>query len=65
MRPSKYDDKSARVHIKKLIQLLETPTVLTNSTKISRKAEEIKSANRSRSNSNIGDEEGSQQKPSE
>ena len=30
MRAAKYDEKCARVHIKKLISILETPNVLTN-----------------------------------
>lgn len=51
MKPCKYDDKSARAHIKRLVQLLETPQVLTNNVKQAKKAEESKSASRSRSNS--------------
>jgi len=51
MKPCKYDDKSARNHIRKLISLLETPSVLTNSVKQTKKAEESKSAQRSRSSS--------------
>ena len=30
MKPAKYDDKAARIHIKKLVSILECPTVLTN-----------------------------------
>jgi len=56
MRPCKYDDKSARLHIKKLVALLETPSVLTNNVKTTRKVEETKSAQRSRSASNAGDD---------
>lgn len=55
MRPCKYDDKSARHHIKRLIQLLEQPTVLTTT------GEQPKKQSRSRSNSNADD----QQKPNE
>jgi hypothetical protein len=55
MRPCKYDDKSARTHIKKLVSLLETPTVLTNNAKVTRKPEETKSGSRSRSASNVSD----------
>jgi len=44
LRPCKYDDKTARVHITKLITLLETPSVLTNNVNSTKKAEESKSA---------------------
>ena len=57
MKPTKYDDKSARLHIKKLVSILETPTVLTNNVTTTRKAEESKSAGRSRTASNAGEEE--------
>lgn len=57
MRSCKYDDKSARLHIKKLVSILENPIVLTNNYKTARKAEESKSASRSRSTSNVGDEQ--------
>jgi hypothetical protein len=63
MRSCKYDDKSARLHIKKLISILENPIVLTNNYKAAQKAEESKSAPRSRSASNAGDE--SNKKPNE
>lgn len=53
LRSCKYDDKSARVHIKKLVSLLQTPIVLTSNIKTTRKAEESKSASRSRSSSNV------------
>ena len=54
MRPTKYDEKSARTHIKRFVNLLETPQVLTNNTRAStRKVEESKSAQRSRSNSTV------------
>lgn len=55
MRPCKYDEKSARHHIKRLIQLLEQPTTLTTS------GDAPKKQSRSRSNSNADE----QQKPSE
>lgn len=66
MRPAKYDDKSARLHIKKLINLLETPSVLTTNAKPSRKVEETKTAQRSRSNSHASDADAAKiDKPSE
>ena len=33
MRPSKYDEKASRIHISKLISILESPTVLTSNQK--------------------------------
>jgi hypothetical protein len=66
MRSCKYDDKSARVHIKKLVNLLETPSVLTTNAKPSPKIEESKSASRSRSTSNVSENEVPKEpKPSE
>ena len=53
MRPTKYDDKAARTHIKKLVSILECPSVLTTNQK-SNKA--TISAPRSRSASQVGDE---------
>jgi protein TIF31 len=53
LRPCKYEDRSARAHIKKLVGILETPIVLTSNVKTTRKAEETKSASRSRSSSNV------------
>lgn len=68
MRPAKYDDKSARSHIKKLVSMLEAPPVLTNGVKQTKKVEESKSGQRSRSAS-FNEEESAQaqkeQKPSE
>lgn len=67
MRPAKYDDKSARLHITKLVTLLETPSVLTNSVKVTKNYEESKSAQRSRSASFSEQDATSEQerKPSE
>ena len=33
MKPAKYDEKAARIHISKLISILESPTVLTSNQK--------------------------------
>lgn len=61
LRPCKYDEKAARAHIKKLVNLLETPIVLTSNVKTTRKAEESKSASRSRSSSNADEVKPSEQ----
>lgn len=66
LRAAKYDDKAARVHIKKLVSILETPSVLTNNQKSATvQAQGTKSAPRSRSASQVGDDTISQQKLSE
>ena len=53
MRPTKYDDKAARSHIKKLVSILESPSVLTTNQK---PTSATISAPRSRSASQVGDE---------
>jgi len=65
MKPCKYDEKSARAHIKRVISLLETPCVLTNNMRQAPTArKEAKSGARSRSNSQASAEE-SKEKPSQ
>jgi len=57
MKPCKYDEKSARAHIKRVISLLETPCVLTNNMRYPPARKESKSGQRSRSNSQVSAEE--------
>ena len=59
MRPKAYDDTNARVHIKRLLEVLEKPPVLTNNAQSSKAPEEITKP-RSRSASMSRDKESKQ-----
>jgi hypothetical protein len=56
MRPKAYDDTNARIHIKRLLEVLEKPPVLTNNAQSSKVPEDINKP-RSRSASMSSDKE--------
>lgn len=63
LRPERYDEKSARAHVRRLIEVLETAPVLTNSSPTKEQCSPKKSRSRAASASNEDLKENSVAKP--